>query len=82
MSILYFSKCKLNNETKYNDDFLFLQTKHSWHLVDPSPWPLMASLGAFIMTSGGVLYMHNYTDGGNMLLTGVFMVLFVMYTSI
>jgi cytochrome c oxidase subunit 3 len=40
----------------------------------------MASLGAFIMTSGGVLYMHNYTDGGNMLLTGVFMVLFVMYT--
>ena len=80
MSILYFFKCNLNDETKYNDDFLFLQTKHSWHLVDPSPWPLMASLGAFIMTSGGVLYMHNYTDGGNMLLTGVFMVLFVMYT--
>jgi len=40
----------------------------------------MASLSAFIMTSGGVLYMHNYLDGGNMLLTGVFMLLFVMYT--
>jgi len=62
------------------EDFLYLQTKHSWHLVDPSPWPLMAALGAFIMTSGGVLYMHNYIDGGNMLSTGVFIILFVMYT--
>jgi len=69
-----------NREIKYSSDFLYLQTKHSWHLVDPSPWPLMASLSAFIMTSGGVLYMHNYLDGGNMLLTGVFMLLFVMYT--
>lgn len=69
-----------NREINYNSDFLYLQTKHSWHLVDPSPWPLMASLGAFTMTSGGVLYMHNYIGGGNTLVTGIFILLFVMYT--
>ena len=67
---------KLNTKTNY----LYLQTKHSWHLVDPSPWPLMASLGGFVMTSGGVLYMHSYIEGGKMLLTGVIILLYVMYT--
>ena len=72
-----------HRDIQYNnrlEDFTFLQTKHSWHLVDPSPWPLMASLGGFVMTSGGVLYMHNYQEGGRLLITGVLMVLFVMYT--
>ena len=45
------------NNTYFNEQFKYLKTKHSWHLVDPSPWPLVASLGAFFMTSGGVLYM-------------------------
>ena len=44
--------------------FDYLKTRHSWHLVDPSPWPFVAALGAFFMTSGGVLYMHNYSGGG------------------
>ena len=64
----------------YQRDFLYIRTKHSWHLVDPSPWPLMASLSAFITTSGGVLYMHNYLGGESMLKTGIFMLLYVMYT--
>ena len=51
-----------------------------WHLVDPSPWPFLASLGAFTMTSGGVLYMHNYLNGGNVLICGVITTIFVMYT--
>nr|YP_010248460.1 cytochrome c oxidase subunit 3 [Coscinodiscus granii]QTK21655.1 cytochrome c oxidase subunit 3 [Coscinodiscus granii] len=57
-----------------------IKTKHSWHLVDPSPWPLIASLGAFTLTSGGVLYMHNFLNGGNLLLTGFFILLYVMFT--
>ena len=49
-----------NREIKFNNNnYKYIQTKHSWHLVDPSPWPLVASLGGFSMTSGGVLYMHN-----------------------
>lgn len=29
--------------------------KHPFHLVDPSPWPLVAATAAFGVTSGGVL---------------------------
>ena len=32
---------------------------HPYHLVDPSPWPLVGALGAFMATSGGVTYFHN-----------------------
>lgn len=42
------------------EQFRYLKTKHSFHLVDPSPWPLVASLGAFMLTTGGVLYMHRF----------------------
>lgn len=31
---------------------------HSYHLVDPSPWPLLGACGAFGITGGGVLYFH------------------------
>ncbi|NJR13508.1 MAG: cytochrome c oxidase subunit 3, partial [Phyllobacteriaceae bacterium] len=27
---------------------------HDYHIVDPSPWPLLASLGALVMAIGGV----------------------------
>jgi len=39
---------------------------HSFHLVDPSPWPLVAAFSALMLTFGGVLYMHGYV-GGNFL---------------
>ena len=38
--------------------------RHPYHMVDPSPWPLVASFGAFLATSGGVMYMHGYSGGG------------------
>ena len=56
-----------------------IKTNHHWHLVDPSPWPLMGALGAFCMTSGGVLYMHNYNGGSLLFQIGVFTTIFVMY---
>ena len=78
----YLNDCTSDNrEIKFNNNnYKYIQTKHSWHLVDPSPWPLVASLGGFSMTSGGVLYMHNYIGGGNLLCTGIFIILYVMYT--
>lgn len=54
--------------------------KHPFHLVDPSPWPLVASIGAFAMTSGGVLYMHKYAGGSRLFLTGFAITLYVMFT--
>jgi len=54
--------------------------KHPFHLVDPSPWPLVASIGGLGMTFGGVMYMHNYSGGGTLFLTGFTTTIFVMYT--
>lgn len=73
-------KGHFNLELNFNEQFKYLRTKHSFHLVDPSPWPLIASLAAFFMTSGGVLYMHNFTGGGQLCLTGFALLLYVMYT--
>ena len=32
--------------------------KHSYHLVDPSPWPLVGALSAGLLATGGLFYMH------------------------
>ena len=62
------------------EELKYLKTTHSYHLVDPSPWPLVGSLGAFMLTSGGVLYMHKFIGGWNLFLTGFIIILYVMYT--
>lgn len=55
------NKIKKNNNIAqillFKEQFKYLKTTHSYHLVDPSPWPALASLGAFMITSGLVLYM-------------------------
>ncbi len=52
--------------------------KHPYHLVDPSPWPLLASLSALVMFWGVVEYMHEigstwFVIGGAGLLFTAFM---------
>ncbi len=37
---------------------------HDYHLVDPSPWPFLASLFAFISAIGLIFYMKGLTIGG------------------
>lgn len=66
--------------TQTEDPFLYIKTRHSFHLVDPSPWPLAASLGVFMLTTGSVLYMQKFIGGGSLLLTGLVLILFVMFT--
>jgi len=53
--------------------------KHPFHLVDPSPWPLLGSLGALASTLGGVMYMHSLTYGGTLLSLGLTMLLYTMF---
>jgi cytochrome c oxidase subunit 3 len=50
--------------------------KTPFHLVDPSPWPLACSLGAFCVTTGTVMYFHNYNGGGSTVMLG-FLLLFL-----
>ena len=60
-------------------DFKYLDTTHQFHLVDPSPWPLLASWGACMFTTGGVLYMHKVIGGWSLFLNGFMLILFVMF---
>jgi cytochrome c oxidase subunit 3 len=34
---------------------------HDYHLVNPSPWPLVGSMSGFVMTTGAVLWMKSLT---------------------
>ncbi|AZN72800.1 cytochrome c oxidase subunit 3 [Georhizobium profundi] len=43
---------------------------HDYHIIDPSPWPLVASIGALVMAFGGVGYMR-YLSGGSFNMFGV-----------
>lgn len=53
--------------------------KHSFHLVDPSPWPIFASLGFWGFTTGLVGWFHGY-DYAELLAT--LSILSLVYVSI
>ena len=53
---------------------------HPYHLVDPSPWPFIASLGCFFFTFGNVMYFHGYNGSLYLTLTGLFTIIYVFYT--
>ena len=50
--------------------------KHDYHLVNPSPWPFVGSLSAFILAVGAVLYFHD--SGPWVMLIGLIGVLYTM----
>ena len=52
---------------------------HPYHLVNPSPWPALASLALFCSTLGGAMFMHQKPGGLLLLIVGVFFVLYTMY---
>jgi cytochrome c oxidase subunit 3 len=41
-----------------------MKPNHDYHLVDPSPWPLVGSIFAFIMAVGGIQWMKGLEMGG------------------
>jgi len=51
---------------------------HGYHLVDPSPWPLLAAFAALMTTFGGVLFMHGYVGGSFLVKLGFSMIIFMM----
>lgn len=44
---------------------------HPFHLVEPSPWPLLASLSLLVSTLSAVMYFNNYNNGGLFLTLGL-----------
>jgi len=53
--------------------------KHSFHLVDPSPWPLIAAFSALMLTISAAMFMHGYAGGSSLLQMGFCMILFMMF---
>ena len=37
--------------------------KHPYHLVDPSPWPILGAIAAGLAFGGGILYLHGGMTG-------------------
>ncbi|MCB1456454.1 MAG: cytochrome c oxidase subunit 3 [Nitratireductor sp.] len=66
------------------------KVNHDYHIIDPSPWPLIGSIGALLMAVGGVGYMRwlreeSFDIGGVNLATpwifviGLVVVLYTMF---
>ncbi len=49
--------------SEYNKKFIAQSQKHSFHLVDPSPWPILTAFSMLGATFGFALYFHGYDDG-------------------
>ena len=52
---------------------------HPYHLVDPSPWPLVGAPAALLLTGGGVIWMHGVAIGPWVVLLGFLGVLSTMF---
>ena len=50
---------------------------HDYHLVDPSPWPLLGSIAAFVMAYGAIQLMHD--NGSVVFAIGFGLVLLTMF---
>ncbi len=53
--------------------------RHSFHLVDNSPWPFIGALGAFFLTSGVVTFSSYRISGSTLLTLGFISILISMY---
>ncbi|MEQ8267207.1 MAG: cytochrome c oxidase subunit 3 [Parvibaculum sp.] len=51
--------------------------QHDYHLVDPSPWPFIGSIGAFVLAIGAVRWMHGATPW--VMLIGFAIVFYTMF---
>ena len=51
---------------------------HDYHLVNPSPWPFVGSVSAFVMALGAILWFHEILPPW-LLIVGAIGVLYTMY---
>ena len=53
------------------------QKSHDYHLVDPSPWPLVISFGLLLLCGGAVMYFR--TDSPWIMIVGTIITLYTMF---
>jgi len=52
---------------------------HKFHIVTPSPWPLVASLGALMLTTGSVMWFHGYESATFLVYMGLGLIVTIMF---
>jgi len=53
---------------------------HAYHLVEPSPYPILASTAALGLTTGAVMYFQSYAYGGEMIIASLLLLIFISYS--
>lgn len=56
---------------------MIIKKNHSFHIVDQSPWPLSAALGALTLTSGIVKWFHSFNF--SLIVLGLIILLFTTF---
>ena len=56
-----------------------MKQRHTYHLVDPSPWPIITALCAFFFLNSIAMYMHSYNYSGRFALIALTMLIVVMF---
>nr|WVH37052.1 cytochrome c oxidase subunit 3 [Meteora sporadica]WVH37100.1 cytochrome c oxidase subunit 3 [Meteora sporadica] len=54
-------------------------SSHPYHMVDVSPWPILAAFSGMTVFAGGIAYMHSFSNGGFLLSIGLLSVLACMF---
>ncbi len=67
-----------NNSAIHSDDHAH-SSEQPYHLVNPSPWPILAATGFFMMTLGAAFYFHNTPNAQYVLIGGFVLQLYVAF---
>jgi cytochrome c oxidase subunit 3 len=57
---------------------LFGYQRHSFQMINPSPWPFVSGIGAFILMSGSVMYFQSVRGGNFVMLFGLLIIVLTM----
>jgi cytochrome c oxidase subunit III len=52
---------------------------HDYHILPPSPWPLIGAFSSLMMAAGGIMWMHEAKFGGFVFYAGLAAVLFTFF---
>ena len=55
------------------------EAKHPYHLVDPSPWPIVGAIAALLAFGGAVMALHDVPGGAVVMIAGMLLIVFTMY---
>lgn len=69
----------MNQEAVLIDKSLSVKS-HPFHLVEPSPWPILTSFALLVLVTGTIMFMHSYKLGNYVLVAGGLSVIFCLYS--